>query len=1077
MRAAVLLAVLSMLLLSTVAVADVPGLMSYQGTLTDGGGVALDTTLAMTFTIYYDSTGGASIWTETQPSVVITDGIFNVLLGSVNPLSEALFGGSPSRWLGVQMGGDPELTPRQRIATVAHAFHAAEAETASYALSAPATSDGDWVISGSDMYAGVSGNVGIGTSTPAFNLDIQDSYPFVRIKGSAGNTGLVIDKLGASDFGHIVYRTGGADRWAAGLIGDSNYRIRYWPTSTDVIYLHSSGDVGIGTTSPEAKLDCPGPVRIGSPVFSPSSTVSLALCANDSTSATIPLAIVNTNMDYLMYVRGNGDVGLGTFLPSAKLDVVGTAKMTGFTMPTGAASGHVLTADASGNGTWQAGFTGLWTDAVSHIYPNDADNFKLYDNSASYIGLSYVGETETEAVTNWSNDGSSVKHCWSYGSNLYGLNTSASSALTDYGVLSHGEEYGGYFSSDGIAVYGSHSGGNYGHLGSGAYGTYGYSSSGFGVYGSSTSGNGLRGYSVSGKGVYAYSSSNIAVHGVSVDSFGVYGSGSGGNYGYLGSDTRGAYGRSSSGTGVSGTSSSGIGVFASSVSDVGVVGQQSNSGNWGSLGSSTEGAYGYSSSGNAVYGYTSSGYGIRGHSVSGTGVYGSHGNSNYGYIGSASYGAYGRNNNGNYGYLGSSSYGMRGYSGQSASGTVGAYGYHGNSAAGTDYLYSSTKCGVLGYAAYGTDYHCGVQGVTYSNHTGNRCSGVHGHFTDQTGFWGSLAYKTSTNAKYGGYFTSYTTGAGKGLLESEAQTAVGLGSWGDLFGADIHGKVYGAYVEGGNYALYSKGDVFTNGIDVHLQETETPSMAVLYTNVSTDVTVQTSGFATLSGGKSTISFDEHFRSVVSPEVPVVVTVTPTGPCEGIYVSGVTKDGFTVVENGAGKSEITVAFIAIGRRAGYEDPQLPAEVISSDYVDKLSRGLHNDADTETDGEGLYYQNGQLYVGMHSSVLPVPHERLEDLDELEDVEERRPEQLEALEREKLERERIEEEARMMAEADRTRPEAFEQERVESERMEQEARRVEEEERERREAERRSESERRAADRRKRLGETGNSSVNRN
>jgi hypothetical protein len=67
----------------------------------------------------------------------------------------------------------------------------------------------------------------------------------------------------------------------------------------------------------------------------------------------------------------------------------------------------------------------------------------------------------------------------------------------------------------------------------------------------------------------------------------------------------------------------------------------------------------------------------------------------------------------------------------------------------------------------------------------------------------------------------------------------------------------------------------------------------------------------------------------------------------------------------------VNYIAIGRRAGYENPSLPAELIDGTYVDKMTRGLHNDGNTQTNGEGIYYENGQLIVGIHPSTLPDPN----------------------------------------------------------------------------------------------------------
>lgn len=63
--------------------------------------------------------------------------------------------------------------------------------------------------------------------------------------------------------------------------------------------------------------------------------------------------------------RASGFVGIGLSTPGAALDVSGTARLTGFTLPTGAAEGHVLTSDTTGVGTWQAPASGGITSVVA----------------------------------------------------------------------------------------------------------------------------------------------------------------------------------------------------------------------------------------------------------------------------------------------------------------------------------------------------------------------------------------------------------------------------------------------------------------------------------------------------------------------------------------------------------------------------------------------------------------------------------------------------------------------------------------------------------------------------------------
>jgi hypothetical protein len=357
-----------------------------------------------------------------------------------------------------------------------------------------------------------------------------------------------------------------------------------------------------------------------------------------------------------------------------------------------------------------------------------------------------------------------------------------------------------------------------------------------------------------------------------------------------------------------------------------------------------------------------SGYGVYGYSYNGTGIYGQNYSGNYGSLGTPDYGVVGYNaTSTNYGYIGTNKYGVYGYLNPLAPGQYAIYGYNPDGYAGDGYDIDHTIGGVKGYNYWGYPYTFGVAGYSYL--ISNRSGGCFGGY-EYGGTWGSMAYKSSSSSIWGGYFTSYTSGGGKA-----GETAInnGIGAWGDLFGATVTGGIYGTFTRGEHYALYAHGNTFSDGMDVYLQRNRENTSTVLYSPASTSVTVQTYGFGQLSGGKCTVDFDKAFRDAVSQEEPVVVTVTPVGHCEGILLTSITSSGFSVEENKDGKSNVPFTFIAIGQRAGFENPQLPQEVIQSDYVDKIEKSYVNDASTKNDAPGLYYENGQLINGRHPSTF--------------------------------------------------------------------------------------------------------------
>lgn len=104
--------------------ATVPQTVSYQGYLANSGGTPVTASASMTFRLYTAASGGSALWTETQPTVNVSNGVFNVLLGSGTAFSSVPLLFDVPYWLTVQVNADPEMTPRQPLASVPYAFRA-----------------------------------------------------------------------------------------------------------------------------------------------------------------------------------------------------------------------------------------------------------------------------------------------------------------------------------------------------------------------------------------------------------------------------------------------------------------------------------------------------------------------------------------------------------------------------------------------------------------------------------------------------------------------------------------------------------------------------------------------------------------------------------------------------------------------------------------------------------------------------------------------------------------------------------------------------------------------------------------
>ena len=244
----------------TTAVAAQSTAFTYQGRLKNGSQLASGLH-DFRFRLFDAASAGNQVGTtQCVDNILVTEGLFT----STIDFGQQFASPSP-RFLEIEVradtgldcsniGGFVVLAPRQALTAAPLASHARSAFSLDAADGSPQQA----------VFVDNAGKVGIGTTTPQANLDVRTADQGVRIQGaSAGvnNTAYLTFANGAgTDLGYI----------GDGSSGDSSM---YLTSYADDIHLFtavgaaltakSAGNIGIGTTTPAAKLDVRGDIRLG----------------------------------------------------------------------------------------------------------------------------------------------------------------------------------------------------------------------------------------------------------------------------------------------------------------------------------------------------------------------------------------------------------------------------------------------------------------------------------------------------------------------------------------------------------------------------------------------------------------------------------------------------------------------------------------------------------------------------------------------------------------------------------------------------------------------------------------------
>lgn len=201
-----------------------------------------------------------------------------------------------------------------------------------------------WTLNGGNISSNHGGNVGIGTSTPDYKLEVIGSIHSTSngyFEGSIGvGTTAPTYKFQVNNGQIALYNTTDLKAWFFSYSSASNY-FYLSESGTNRLVIANGGNVGIGTSSPNAKLDVNGVLNAASATVEGNLTVNGGQGIMRNAQATGQLKYYTREVTFGAILGGNDLSGEGSFGFASAGFTTTPAVMVGDIVSTGGTAGQL----------------------------------------------------------------------------------------------------------------------------------------------------------------------------------------------------------------------------------------------------------------------------------------------------------------------------------------------------------------------------------------------------------------------------------------------------------------------------------------------------------------------------------------------------------------------------------------------------------------------------------------------------------------------------------------------------------------------------------------------------------------